>query len=206
MVEDKPLFAWAMDGLPLDLSRNITIITNENVAKFPTFDVLLKKFLPRDLEITIEVLDKQTSGQAETVLKGTNNLSNKNGLLIFNCDTWISDDFPRDFEKWDGLLGTFYSSNPTMSYLEVNGKKVLRTVEKEVISNKASTGLYYFASKEIFLNAYNSTDFASESFIAPIYNSMIRNDLQVGHFKTLRVIPMGTTDEISSFHSAYKKD
>ena len=199
MVEEKPLFSWALDGLPLDLACEITIITNKHVSEDPSFDKSLESFIPKSLKLNVEVLQNATSGQAETVLLGTKKVENHKGLLIFNCDTFISDDFPRDFEKWDGILGTFRSSNPAMSYVQTNGNRVARTVEKDVISNQASTGLYYFASKEIFKNAFFDTNHLKESYVAPMYNSMIQNGLEVGFFGTEMVIPLGTSQEIETF-------
>ena len=199
MVKNKPLFAWAIEGLPWDRASELIVVTNKKVAEFVEFKNLLKTYTPKDCNLTVEVLDMPTSGQAETVLKGTENMKKDHGLVIFNCDTSISEDFPRDFERWEGLLGTFSSSNPGMSYLEVDGEKVTKTVEKEVISNCASTGLYYFASREIFKSAYENTNFQNESFIAPMYNSMIQQGLNVGHFATQKVIHLGTSNEIASF-------
>jgi len=199
MVKGKPLFAWALDGLPLDLACEITIITNKRVSKDPSFDRCLESFVPKSIKLNVEVLQNATSGQAETVLLGTKKVENHRGLLIFNCDTFISDEFPRDFEKWDGILGTFRSSNPAMSYVETNGNIVTRTVEKELISTQASTGLYYFASKEIFQNAYDDTNHLKESYVAPMYNSMIQKGLEVGFFGTDTVVPLGTSQEIETF-------
>jgi NDP-sugar pyrophosphorylase family protein len=202
MVKEQPLFSWALKGLPLDLASDLTLITNTSVAKNPDFDRLLKQFVPKDLQLSVEVLDEKTSGQAETVLLGTNKIDESKGLLIFNCDTYISDDFPREFEDWDGILGSFASTNPGMSYLQTDGNRVTKTVEKDVISSQASTGLYYFASKEIFRNAFNNTNHLGETYVAPMYNSMILNGLKVGFFWTQMVIPLGTSDEIETFEKS----
>ena len=199
LLDDRPLFSWALAGLPLDLASEIRVVTNKRVAKNPDFDKLMKKFMPTELKISVEVLEKPTSGQAETVLLGTTDLNRENGILIFNCDTFISDDFPRDFEKWDGLLGTFKSSNPGMSYVETVGNRVIRTAEKQVISDKASTGLYYFGSRELFESAFLRTEHQKESYVAPMFNSMISDGLEIGYFGTEIVHPLGTSDEINVF-------
>jgi len=208
MLDERPLFSWALEGLPKDIASEIRVITSGQVAGHPQFESLMKRFMPTSLNFSVEILQKPTSGQAETVLLGTKDVDRKNGILIFNCDTFISDNFPRDFEKWDGVLGTFKSSNPGMSYLEIEDKKVIRTVEKQVISNRASTGLYYFASKDIFEKAFFGTNHPKESYVAPMYNSMISDGLQVGFFDTEIVQPLGTSEEIEAFkqsHFLHKK-
>jgi dTDP-glucose pyrophosphorylase len=199
LIDERPLFSWALDGLPMNLATEIKVITNSQVSGHPHFEGLLKDYMPKTLDVSVEILQESTSGQAETVFLGTQNLDKNSGILIFNCDTFISDNFPRDFEKWDGLLGAFESSNPGMSYLEVRDELVVRTVEKQVISNRASTGLYYFGSKEIFQRAFINTNHSKESYVAPLYNSMIRDGLDVGFFETDTVHPLGTSEEIEMF-------
>jgi dTDP-glucose pyrophosphorylase len=199
MVGGQPLFSWALKGLPSGLASELTLITSRKVADDPSFERCIRDFVPRKLKLTVEVLGEPTSGQAETVLLGTRKTDSNKGLLIFNCDTYISDDFPREFGEYDGLLGSFKSENPGMSYLQTEGNRVIRTVEKEVISDVASTGLYYFATKEIFQKAYFDTKHLKESYVAPIYNSMIRKNLNVGYFMTQTVIPLGTSQDIESF-------
>lgn len=199
MVNQRPLFSWALEGLPIDLASEIRFVTNNRVAGHPDFETLLEQFMPTSIKTSVQILQRLTSGQAETVYLGTEDIETDNGILVFNCDTFISDDFPRDFEKWDGILGSFQSTNPGMSYLETKDQKVIRTVEKQVISTQASTGLYYFGSKEIFDRAFFASNHLNESYVAPMYNSMIRSGLEVGFFETQVVHPLGNFDEIEKF-------
>jgi NDP-sugar pyrophosphorylase family protein len=198
-VQGRPLFSWALEGLPLHKAIDLTIITSEEVANYQNFNYTLSTFLPKSIETHIVVLKNRTSGQAETIKLGSEKLNPDNGMLIFNCDTLISDNFPDDYYEWDGLLGTFKSDNPGMSYVEASGNRVLRTAEKEVISDKASTGLYYFKNREIFVESFNNIKHFSESYIAPMYNYLIAKDLRVGSFDTERVVPLGTAQEILNF-------
>jgi NDP-sugar pyrophosphorylase family protein len=200
LVKGRPLYSWALDGLPLQKASSLTIITSKEVANYPNFKSSLKFFLPKSIETDVIVLNEKTSGQAETVKLGSERLSPDSGMLIFNCDTLISDDFPDDFLEWDGLLGTFKSSDPGMSYVKTSGNKVLQTAEKVVISNKASTGLYYFKNRKIFLESYNNVNHARESYIAPMFNHLISKELKVGFFDTEKVVPLGTTQDIINFH------
>jgi len=200
LVKGRPLYSWALDGLPLRKALNLTIITSKEVANYPNFKSSLKLFLPKSIETDVIVLKEKTSGQAETVKLGSERLSPDSGMLIFNCDTLISDDFPDDFLEWDGLLGTFKSSDPGMSYVKTSGNKVLQTAEKVVMSDKASTGLYYFRNRKIFLESYNNMNHVRESYIAPMFNHLISKELKVGFFDTEKVVPLGTAQEIINFH------
>lgn len=206
LTNGKPLFAWAIDGLPIDIASDITLVVSAEVANHPTFNHLLHAHVPKGIPLNVCVLDKTTSGQAETVVLGSREVPQENGILIFNCDTHISDDFPRDYQEWDGILGTFPSTNPSMSYVEVNSRKVLRTAEKIVISPLASTGLYYFKSKELFLEAYEHTSHQIESFVAPLYNYLIETSRSVTFFETRNFAPLGTIEEINGFEPKKCRD
>jgi dTDP-glucose pyrophosphorylase len=198
-VQGRPLFSWALEGLPLHKAVDLTIVTSEEVANYQNFSSTLSAFLPKAIETHIVVLKDRTSGQAETIKLGSEKLNPDNGMLIFNCDTLISDDFPDDYCEWDGLLGTFKSDNPGMSYVKSFGNRVIQTAEKEMISDDASTGLYYFKNREIFLESFNNIKHVNESYIAPMYNHLIAKDLKVGSFETARVVPLGTAQEILNF-------
>ena len=192
----RPLFSWALDGLPIKQATDLTIITNQEVANHPSFNPLLERHLPNSINTHVIVLKNQTSGQAETIKLGSKHLPEDNGLLIFNCDTFITNDFPEDYTDWDGLLGTFKSDDPGMSYVKTSGRNVLETVEKQVISDQASTGLYYFKNRELFLEAYNHIEHVNETFVAPLFNYLISREFKVGCFDTRRVVPLGTAQEI----------
>jgi dTDP-glucose pyrophosphorylase len=199
IVNKKPLFAWALSGLPKNISSELIIITNPKVSNNPKFDELIEQFSPPGIDTHIVTLNEETSGQGETVLLGTRDLSSNNGLLVFNCDTYISNNFPNDYSSWDGILGTFYSKNPEMSYVKSVGDIVTATVEKKVVSKVASTGLYYFKSRELFQDAYSQTHHQRESFIAPMYNYLIDAGYSVKKFNTDIVFPLGTQNEIKDF-------
>jgi dTDP-glucose pyrophosphorylase len=67
MVRDQPLFSWALKGLPSDLASELTLITNKKIAGDPSFERCIRDFVPKKLNLTVEVLGEPTSGQAETV-------------------------------------------------------------------------------------------------------------------------------------------
>lgn len=199
LARERPLFSWAMQGLPLEIASDLTFVTNKSVANNSNFARYIETYVPTNLTVRIVVTEKETSGQAETVVHGLGKVPKSNGILIFNCDTFISDNFPRAYSQWDGILGSYPSTNPSMSYIEVNSKQVLRTAEKEVISTLASTGLYYFKNKDLFLEAYENTLHKAESYVAPLYNYLIEQGLDITYFETQRVVPLGTPQEIISF-------
>jgi dTDP-glucose pyrophosphorylase len=202
-----PLFKFALHGLPLDSCSKITFVLNENDKHF--FDShgheLLRQFGPQGIETRV-LFTPTTSGQAETVDIALSPMDLSNPILIASCDTMVSKDFPHDFLIWDGLLGTFWSDSPAMSYVRLDGERVIETAEKKIISNHASSGLYYFKHAGDFRRVYRESTFVGESYVAPLYNKLIGNDAKVGIWQHASVTPLGTAEELESFIASAKPE
>ncbi len=202
-----PLFKFALHGLPLERCSKITFVLNEGDRHF--FDSygrkLLLEFVPQGLETNV-LFTGTTSGQAETVDIALSDEDLARPLLIASCDTMVSRDFPADFNNWDGLLGTFWSESPSMSYVRLEGEEVVETAEKKVISHHASSGLYYFKEAGEFRRAYRRSQFHGESYVAPLYNELIKSHAKVGIWHHKSVTPLGTAEELEAFVSSAKPD
>ncbi|WP_201536591.1 glycosyltransferase family 2 protein [Psychrobacter ciconiae] len=136
----------------------------------------------------IKVLDFETQGQAETVLLGIDSpkIADDEPLFIFNIDT-----FRYDFSKPDflpdcaGYLEVFQGDGDHWSFIKVDDKdNVIRTTEKERISNLCSDGLYYFANKKLYIDLLIKAKAQNllvnnELYIAPIYNLLIEQGKSV---------------------------
>lgn len=142
----------------------------------------------KDFEVVI--LPAPTKGQAETVLKGIKEASvdKDEPILIFNIDTFRPGfTFPQEMDDWDGYLEVFVGSGKNWSYAKTESDTstlVVETAEKREISKYCSTGLYYFKSSEMFLNAYVENQEkpitgVAELYVAPLYNYMIAKSLKI---------------------------
>lgn len=70
-----------------------------------------------------------------------------------------------------GIIPYFNSDNPKYSYLVLDGySNVLKAKEKEVISNNASAGVYFFRNINSFLDA---TIFSINNFEEIVYNDLL---------------------------------
>jgi NDP-sugar pyrophosphorylase family protein len=198
-VKGKRLYQLALQGLPFEYVNHLQIVADRKIENLIDLVSETTSHIPQECTLGITYLDKVTSGQAETVFMSLDEIDSENGLLVFNCDTMISNDFPENYELFDGILGTFFSEDPGMSYADVDGEFVLRTVEKKVISSYASSGFYYFGSKQLFSEAYAGTIHNKESYVAPMYNYLIEHGSKIGWFNHASVTPLGTSAEILSF-------
>lgn len=81
-------------------------------------------------------------------------IDNDDHLMVFNCDTICFFEYPVTWRD-DGWLVVFHSQDPGMSYILDGGEGsiIVNIVEKEVISNLATTGLYAFKTGSSFVIA-----------------------------------------------------
>ena len=135
----------------------------------------------------IVILDSPTQGQAETVALGLqqSTLKDDYGITVFNIDT-IRPGYKHPVEaitRSEGYLEVFSGEGDNWSFAELESNDsnlVIRTTEKEPISQWCSTGLYYFSSKPAYLELFSEYSKAEASncgggeyYIAPMYNLLI---------------------------------
>ncbi|ARJ56004.1 glycosyltransferase family 2 protein [Campylobacter cuniculorum] len=157
-----------------------------------------KEFIKRECEkMQLEFyecveLEKETKGQAHTVMLGLQKAKIKadESLLIFNIDTFRPNfSLPPNLDIFDGYLEVFEGEGEQWSFVlaDKNGR-VLRTTEKERISNLCSSGIYYFKKakdfKEVFLELQSKDErIKDEFYIAPMYNVLIKKGAFIGFVK-----------------------
>jgi bifunctional N-acetylglucosamine-1-phosphate-uridyltransferase/glucosamine-1-phosphate-acetyltransferase GlmU-like protein len=168
-------------------------------------------------EFRIVTLKSDTRGQAETVAVGLEDVKGYNGeITVFNIDSLRPGfTFPEVAKDCAGYLEVFPGAGDNWSFAKPvgpNSTLVAQTAEKKPISNLCSTGLYYFSRKQYFLDAYNhylskpERDWEQgELYIAPLYNQMISQGLEVRYHKISpdEVIFCGVPSEYEEF---LKKD
>lgn len=140
-------------------------------------------------DFRIVEISHETRGQADSVALGIADYHDDVPILIFNIDTIRHNFFyPDAQDKGDGFLEVFKGEGDGWSFIEPGaGTTVLRTTEKERISDLCSNGLYFFARIADFREAFN--DYVSsgqhvlgELYIAPLYNYLIKQGRNI-HFR-----------------------
>ena len=159
-------------------------------------------------------LSHETKGQAETVYLATKNEHSDCQIIIFNIDTFRNNYEKPDFiHQCDGYLEVFSAPGDHWSFvLPQDNENVLKTTEKDRVSDLCSDGLYYFKRKSDFEKAYltavqKSDTVKGEFYIAPLYNNMIANGKNVKFHKIeLSEIEFcGTPDEYNQLIAHYKE-
>jgi NDP-sugar pyrophosphorylase family protein len=125
-----------------------------------------------------------TEGAACTVLLARQYIDNNDQLMMANSDQWVDIDINdylslMDDKKTDGLIMTMWADDPKWSFVGFNNEgQVNNVVEKEVISNEATVGIYNFQRGSDFVNAADqmitkNLRVKNEFYVAPAYNEMI---------------------------------
>lgn len=170
-----------------------------------------KQFLEKEVvklgisDYELVCLPEETLGQADTVYQGIANIDSNEEIYIFNIDSRIIDFIkPEWAAECDGYLEVFKGEGDHWSFAlaEENSRRVIRTTEKERISDLCSDGLYYFKKKsafeKLFLSAKeNQRTAKNEYYIAPLYNDLIEAGSTVFYdlIENYRILFCGTPDE-----------
>jgi NDP-sugar pyrophosphorylase family protein len=215
-VRGKPMFLWALAGLPLAQASRVLLIVNGSVAAHAPADRAREWGV--DGEIREVVLDEITRGQAESVLLGlaaAGCADSDESLVIFNSDTVINDgwyheilDSPADL---GGALQVFEADGDHWSFAELDaGGFVRRTTEKERISPWCSTGLYWFSSTARFCGLVNEalgawSPGSNEIYVAPLFNLLIGAGERVKAISAREVTCLGTPTELDRFDPDWRR-
>ena len=204
MSKDKHIIDWSMSSINTDECNVIFAVRLEHINNFSIDDILRKKF-GNDIEIV--VIDRVTDGSVSTCLLAKDLINNDLPLVIYTPDVYFENQFspsciPSDL---DGFLLTFKANSPAHSYVELdeNGK-ALRTAEKEVISQNAAVGVYYYKTGKMFVEyaeemISKNIRTKGEFYICPMYNLMIRDNLNVGIKQVEKMHVLGTPAELEFF-------
>lgn len=180
-IANKPMYRHAVDCLPLDLATNVIFILRKDTSADLEKDI--KKNYCHLSNISILILEEETEGQAETILRSHRYLNLSQPTLIHNCDTFITENF-----KWsellkkdiEGAIVLFTSQEARWSYAKLDKKNeyIIDIQEKKVISPYASTGTYFFNNTSFLLDTIqytinNNIRQNNEFYLSTIYQLMI---------------------------------
>ena len=174
----------AVEGAPMKYSF---IVRKEHIDKY-NIDEQIKAILP---EANVFFVEKTTRGAVETCLIAESVIDDADGIVVMDCDLefrskgyteGIKTILQQPVEQANGgMLVSFESSEPRYSYAEVDENMIVkRTAEKEVISNHALCGAYFFSTGKGFLSAahrlLNEPVFTKpEFYVSLLYNYLFAN-------------------------------
>lgn len=201
-VHGKPMIHAVVDNLGLTADYTF-IVQKEHRAQYG-LDALLKQIAPGCLILDVDGI---TDGAADTVTRAYNILDKTRPVLVANSDQimdWDPARFAWSTEDRDGMVVVHESTHPKWSYVSVNGSQVTRVVEKEPISNIATTGVYWWRTAELMQDSINTMMRVNdrtngEFYFAPSYNYAIKDGRDIGYFYADAMHGIGTPEDLEAY-------
>lgn len=185
----RPMIEVVIENLrPSQPHRFIFVCQREHLSTHD-LELILRQAGPNTRIVPI---DHVTEGAACTVLLAESDINNDDALMIANCDQYIAPPIDTYLNcmaegEFDGFIMTMTANDPKWSFIELDEDgNVNRVVEKQVVSDQATVGIYNYQRGRDFVAATHemiaSNDRTNNEFYAaPAYNYMIRRGLRVGH-------------------------
>lgn len=198
-VGHQQMIDWSMSCIKTDECNQIFIIRRDTVTNNEMDTVLRDKF---GQDITIVIAEEETEGTVSSCLLAEQYINNDLPLSITTLDMYFEPHFdPSKVENSDGVVLTFDADNPAYSYSQIGEDGyVIKTAEKQVISNHAHAGLYHFARGSDFVRLAKeminrNIRVKNEFYVAPLYNLFIEEGMKISIQPIDRLWSMGTPDE-----------
>ncbi len=206
-VAGKTMIQRVIENIGLPENENVFIVQKQHMQKYPKMKEDLQNCVKNSVLVEIDGL---TEGAACTTLLAKDYIDNDEPLFIANADQWIDWD-SKHFQKYckglDGCIPFFLSDSPKHSYSRVdyNTGNITQVAEKQVISNFATVGMYYWAKGSEYVSCAEemisrNIRFNNEFYICPVYNILINSrGGVVKPYPVYEMRGMGTPEELNSF-------
>jgi NDP-sugar pyrophosphorylase family protein len=208
--QSTPLFLHALSSLErlLPEARVTAVVSCLDDLADPVADLISGRW--PQLSFRVVEIDGITAGSAETVAIAANDIPKDHALLSLDCDLLFQS---REFESlvsgiregtahWDGALCTFTSQRPQYSYVEVKDGEVARIREKQVISDRAVLGAYFFRRTGDYLKAFDELKDGPretvELYVSGVIALMLKSGKRFGISQAEEYQCLGTPAELLS--------
>jgi NDP-sugar pyrophosphorylase family protein len=178
----RPMIEWVIANVrPRRPHRFYFLCLAQHLEAYPQVPETLRRLCPG---CEIVPVPGVTEGAACTVLLARRWLEHDEPLMIANSDQYVDlniDDYLAvgDDPAVAGWIMTFWSDHPKWSYCRMRpDDTVAEVVEKEVVSNEATVGIYNFQRGRDFVRAADAMIATgqrvnNEFYVAPCYNPLI---------------------------------
>lgn len=184
---------------------NVTIvILKEHDRRFKAKDKLIEAFGDK---VKIVILDKPTTGPADTVYQGIkSSVITNQPILIKDCDGF----FDSDLAPGNVIYVSKLSKNPDIrnapakSYTITNNQNIITSVvEKKIVSDSFCVGGYQFESALNYVNAFEKLKDSTngEIFVSNIIDYMITNNHIFVEKEVSNFIDVGTADDWFNYNN-----
>jgi hypothetical protein len=196
----KTMLVRAIESYVVDLERAVVAINSDEQDHWPISQSIQEHYP----NLVIEEISSSVKGALVTALMALRNLDLGLPLVVAAGDSEIVGGITHEIEQLQ-LLGyaagtiVFPSDNPRLSYIAIDAHdQVIQIAEKHAIGPQATTGVFYFSTAALFLEAaewclVNSASHGGLYFVSTALNFVLQRGLPVGYITIppSRYIPGG---------------
>ena len=208
-----PLFMRAINSVALEgVDMKYSFIVRQEHIDNQGIDKLIKDIQP---DANVFSVLKTTRGAVETCLVAESAIDDEDAIVVMDCDLEFRSvcynklvaaalSVPAN-QADGGALVSFDSDNPRYSYALVDNEgRVLRTAEKEPISNHALCGAYFFGSGRDFKRIAHQllddgTQGKAEFYVSLLYNYLLAEGKVVRLATMEEYYSYGTPEELLAY-------
>lgn len=208
-----PLFQRAIGSVAIDgVEMKYSFIVRQEHIDNQHIDRLIRDILP---EARVFSVMKTTRGAVETCLVAEEAIQDEDAVVVMDCDLefrskryneLVAQALSLNEDEADGgALVSFESDNPRYSYAQIDDVgRVLRTAEKEPISNHALCGAYFFGSGKDFKRIAHQlledgTHGKAEFYVSLLYNYLLAEGKVVRLAQMEEYYSYGTPEELNRY-------
>jgi len=178
-LNDKFMFEVAA-GKDTD-AHYIFIVKDEHINKYQIDKIIKSKYD----NCSIVVQYESAKGPLISSLLAKDIIDNETPLLIKDCDMYSNINISEYLNNnCDGGIATFYNNKKSYSYVKSNNFLIVEVKEKQIISNNAVAGSFFWKNGSDFIKyglASISLNQAvnNEFYIAPVFNIAINDGKKI---------------------------
>ncbi len=148
--------------------------------------------LPGESKIEIVKPDQKTAGAIASALLPYDRIDDSSAIALVPTNSLVAHDSLLEFmqamlssENDAGVL-LVESQNPNFSYVRMFEGKIIEFVEKRVVGNFATTGVFFFRKKDALLNCarwalVNNQSTNNQYYVAPSLNYLLTSGRSIGY-------------------------
>jgi hypothetical protein len=149
-------------------------------------------FLPADSSIEIVNPDQKTAGAIASALLPYDRIDDCDAIALVPTNSLVAHDSLLEFmqamlsSEHDAGVLLLESQNPNFSYVRMLEGKIIEFVEKKVVGNFATTGVFFFRNKDVLLNCarwtlVNNQTTNNQFYVAPSLNYLLTSGRSIGY-------------------------
>lgn len=210
-IHGKPMIKIVVENLGLD--ANYIFVVQKSHRNQYNLDTVLNMITPG---CKIIETDGLTEGAACTALLAKDLINNDNPLFFANSDQfveWNPSEFMYKMQESnvDGGIVTFEASSVKWSYAKIDDQTglVIEVAEKNPISNKGTTGFYWWKHGSDFVKyaeqmISRNIRVNNEFYVCPVFNQAIKDGKKIKTFDAEQMWGVGVPEDLDYFLKNYK--